>query len=362
MGRRGRALKRRGLLLGLAAVIAAAVAAVGWLLLVYPRTPAPGERRHVVVEVADPPEVDVVAEDLEAAGVVDDARLFATYLRVRGAARRLRTGSILLATGLTPQQVARRLVAGERGEPVRVTIPEGLNRFEIGARLMEAGVCTRRAFLRASALPAPGVEGATSAEGYLFPDTYEFRQNSDPAEVVRRMVDNHRRRTAPLFERHAEGLRALRESLGFGRREVIVLASVVEEEAAVADERPVIAGVFLNRLRSDTFRPRHRLQADPTVAYGCLAARSVAPSCASFDGRLTRAMLDDPANPYNTYRHGGLPPGPITNPGLAAIEAVLDPAEHDFLYFVARGGGRHHFSAALDAHNRAVDRFIRSGD
>lgn len=362
MGRRRRGLRRRGLLLALMAVVVAALSALGWLLLVYPRVPADGDGHGVVLEIADPPDVAEVAAQLEALGVVEDARLFAIYLRVRGAARRLRTGSVLLATGLTPHQVAGRVLRGELGEPVRVTIPEGLNRFEIGARLMDAGVCTRRAFLRASALPVPGVEGAASAEGYLFPDTYEFRQNSDPAEVVRRMVDNHRRRTEPLFERHAASLRELGASLGFGRHEVIVLASIVEEEAAVAEERPVIAGVFLNRLRSETFRPRHRLQADPTVAYGCLVARREAPSCASFDGRLTRAMLDDPANPYNTYRHGGLPPGPITNPGLAAIEAVLQPAEHDYLYFVARGGGRHEFSAELDAHNDAVDRFIRGED
>ncbi len=357
MGRRG--LKRRGVLTVLAAVVAGALGALGWLLLAYPRGPMEGDGHQVVLEIADPPDVEEVAEQLEALGIVDDARLFAIYLRVRGAARRLRTGSVLLATGLTPQQVARRILRGELGDPVRVMVPEGLNRFEIATRLMEAGVCTRRSFLRASALPAPGVEAVTSAEGYLFPDTYEFRQNSDPAEVVRRMVDNHRRRTDPIFERHAESLSALRASLGFGRQEVIVLASIVEEEAAVAEERPIIAGVFLNRLRSDTFRPRHRLQADPTVAYGCLVARREVASCAAFDGRLTRAMLDDPANPYNTYRHGGLPPGPITNPGLAAIEAVLRPAQHDYFYFVARGEGRHQFSAELGAHNDAVDRFIR---
>src|SRR5690606_9787343 len=139
--------------------------------------------------------------------------------------------------------------------------------------------------------------------------------------------------------------------IGMGAHEVVVLASVVEKEAAVADERPIIAGVFLNRLRSETFRPRRRLQADPTVSYGCLAEPEGARSCARFDGRITGAMRDAPRISYCSYRNEGLPPGPIANPGLAAITAVLDPTRHNYLYFVARGGRRHHFSATLDAHN-----------
>ena len=139
---------------------------------------------------------------------------------------------------------------------------------------------------------------------------------------------------------------------------MITLASIVEAEAAVAAELPVIAGVFLNRLRDPEFRPK-RLQADPTVSYGCRLQPSL-PSCAGFDGRrITRAMLAGADNPYNTYRHEGLPPGPVGNPGLAAVEAVLAPAEHDYLYFVARGGGRHAFSATLEEHNRAVERYLR---
>jgi UPF0755 protein len=114
--------------------------------------------------------------------------------------------------------------------------------------------------------------------------------------------------------------------------------------------------VFWNRLKSKRFLPRRRLQADPTVQYGCVAAPEAAPSCASYDGRITRAMLDDPENPYNTYRHSGLPPGPISNPGKATIAAVIHPEEHGYFYFVARGSGRHHFSKTLRQHNIAVRR------
>jgi UPF0755 protein len=109
-------------------------------------------------------------------------------------------------------------------------------------------------------------------------------------------------------------------------------------------------------LKSGRFLPRRRLQADPTVQYGCVAVPEAAPSCADYDGSITRAMLDDPENPYNTYRHSGLPPGPISNPGSASIAAVIDPEQHDYYYFVARGSGQHHFSKTLRQHNIAVRR------
>jgi UPF0755 protein len=153
----------------------------------------------------------------------------------------------------------------------------------------------------------------------------------------------------------------LRREHRFTAHDVLILASIVEKEARVPEERPVIAGVFLNRLRSETFLPRRRLQADPTAAYGCLADPTCAPSCAGWNGRsITRRMLQDPANPYNTYRREGLPPGPIANPGLPSIRAVLEPERHDYLYFVVKGGGRHHFSETIEEHDRAVARYRRS--
>ena len=128
----------------------------------------------------------------------------------------------------------------------------------------------------------------------------------------------------------------------------------MEKEARVPSEQPLIAGVFLNRLRDPAFKPK-RLQADPTVAYGCVVQPNL-PSCAQFDGRrVTRTMTGDPNNPYNTYRHAGLPPGPIANPGLGALRAVLAPAVHDYLYFVASGAGAHAFSRTLADHNEASE-------
>ena len=223
-------------------------------------------------------------------------------------------------------------------------------------------MCDAADFLAASEdrdlLDGLGIEGP-SAEGYLFPDTYLFSEDLAGDEVIRRFVENYHRRVDPLLEENEEGLDELARTLGWGPHQALILASIVEKEAAVAQERPTIARVFLNRLRDPEFQPK-RLQADPTVAYGCLTAPDVAPSCAGLPRQITRPMLQDRANLYNTYRHEGLPPGPICNPGLDSIRAVLASEVNDYLYFVARGDGRHAFSATLDAHNAAVARYRRN--
>ena len=243
-----------------------------------------------------------------------------------------------------------------RWREVRVTIPEGKTRHDIAALLERHEICRADAFVAATEdvalLRSLGLPGDT-AEGYLFPDTYHLRRDTPAPAVVQRFVRNAERRFAAVVQAVPQGLPRLQRELGWGLHEAVVLASIVEEEAAVHDERATIAGVFLNRLTDPSFRPR-RLQADPTVVYGC-TLRPPPASCASFDGRrITRAMLGATDNPYNTYRHEGLPPGPITNPGAAALRAVLAPAHHAYLYFVASGGGRHTFSATLPDHARAV--------
>ncbi|MBO6937418.1 MAG: endolytic transglycosylase MltG [Deltaproteobacteria bacterium] len=355
---RRRRRRLRGATAILLTTVAAAVAAVAWLLLLYPKQPMPGARRSMVVEM--PTEVTRLAGELEARGIVDDGWIFGAYLRLTGAGSRLRTGDVLLSTGLTPRELRARVAQGYGRVPVRVVIPEGFTRHDVADRLAARGICSEEAFLAATDGAPPMAPDAPSHEGYLFPDTYDFDEGTDAAVVVERMLENYERRTEPLFDEHAAALATLSADLGFTAHQVLVLASVVEKEAAVAVERPTIAGVFLNRLRSEEFRPRHRLQADPTVSYGCVAEPSAAPSCARYGGRITRAMLRDGANRYNTYRHGGLPPGPICNPGLPALRAVLDPEVHDYLYFVARGGGRHAFSEGLDSHNANVDQYLRA--
>ena len=300
------------------------------------------------------------AAQLSQAHLVAEPWLFHMYALAMGAAPDLRHGTVLLRDSMRPRELLQRIASGYGQTAVKVTLPEGYTRFEVAERLAAWNVVGRDAFLAVSSDPAVlaslGIDGPT-AEGYLYPDTYEFLDQSDAEQVLRRLVRTGQQRLDALFADPARPVQ-LPTELGLDRHQIIILASVVEKEAAVTDEQPLIAGVFLNRLRDPDFKPK-RLQADPTVAYGCLLQPTL-DSCRSFDGRrVTRRMTSDANNLYNTYRIEGLPPGPIANPGLSAVAAVLFPAEHDYLYFVARGGGRHRFSATLSEHNGAVDALRR---
>ncbi len=342
-----------------APVVFGALLFFAFVRFVYPSRPASSPGEPVSYRMPADADVSTVAEDMGRLGLVDSPAFFSTYLRLVGAGDALRRGETLsLPRGLVVEQLARRLARGIGALVVRVTIPEGFDMFAVAERLEESRLGSREDFLRAMRDPALLREldvEAPSLEGYLFPDTYELRDDESPARLLGRLVANHRRRVQPLLEAHEDAVAGLEREFGWSSHQILVLASVVEKEAAVADERAQIAGVFFNRLRSETFLPRQRLQSDPTVSYGCRAAPEEAPSCAGFDGTITRAMLEDSANRYNSYRHAGLPPGPIANPGLAAIEAVLTPASHDFFYFFARGGRRHTFSRTLEAHGAAVE-------
>jgi UPF0755 protein len=333
-----------------------ALGALGWLFVVYPDSSGPRGDEEVVLEVAEGTSLKALAKNLEDAGVLSSARVWSVYMRMRGLDRHLRQGKIRFRTPMTPEEVARYATTRLGRIQIRILIPEGFSRFEIAERLEEYGVCDADDFLDAtedsSLLASYGVE-AHDAEGYLFPDTYEFDDNTKARRVVERMLANWSRRYEELQDEYANELSALDD---WSTHELVTLASIVEKEAASPSERARIAGVFWNRLNSKGFLPRKRLQADPTVQYGCVAEPDAAPSCETFDGRITRAMLDDRKNPYNTYRHSGLPPGPISNPGKATLAAVIKPEEHDYFYFVAKGKGRHHFSKTLRQHNIAVRR------
>jgi UPF0755 protein len=173
---------------------------------------------------------------------------------------------------------------------------------------------------------------------------------------VRRLVAEFEKRFLSLEQNHRLGRSQLEQSLGWTRRDIVTLASMVEKEAAVDDERAIIASVFLNRLRDPTFK-RKLLQCDPTSGYGCLVLRDRVPACATYTGKVTHAINADPANAYSTYVHEGLPPGPIGNPGMKSLQAVLAPASTKYLYFVVRGDRRHAFSETLEEHNTAVKDF-----
>lgn len=336
------------LLSSLALLVVLAVAGLAWLVVVYP-TGAPAQKasRTVALEIPPGSSLETVAQQLGDKGLIERPAVFALYARVMGAHERLRSGRTLVTTQMTIRQLLQRIATGYGKTPLRITIPEGFSRYDVAERLSEWRVCDAAGFLQAT-----GPEGQVG-EGYLFPDTYWLTDEMQPDQVVKKLSDNAQQRMQKLFKAEPEALQALEREFGFGPREVVILASIVEKEAHVRSEQPVIAGVFLNRLRDPSFRPK-RLQADPTVAYGCMVHPALE-SCEDFDGkRVTRTMTSDPQNPYNTYRIEGLPPTPIANPGLSALRAVLRPAEHGYFYFVARGDGRHAFSASLAEHNLAV--------
>lgn len=314
------------------------VLAVAWLvgdMLHFIRTPASSEPAAVVVEVPVGTSVPALSELLHGQALVRSAGKFRWLVRFKGAARQIKAGEYQLSTGLRPGELLNKIIRGE----VRlhqITFPEGYTLKQMAA-LLEPGKLVNAERFIAAATDPPFVRSlgipATSLEGYLFPDTYRFARGLPVETVLRSFVTLFNQHFGPVQEEQAH-------KLGFTRHQVVILASVVEKETAAAEERPLIAGVFLNRLRR-----RIRLQSDPTVIYGLR----------NFDGNLTRAHLQKDT-PYNTYTRRGLPIGPICNPGAASIQAVLNPTSTPYLYFVAKKDGTHHFSTNLVEHNAAVFR------
>ena len=334
------------------------------LFVVYPSERGPGDGRAVELVAVANPSPGELADMLAASGLVAHPRLFALWVRATGGAGGVVAGPHLLTDDATPRELLARLERRPGGGTARVTFPEGWNRFDMARRLQDKHVVPLRDFLdattNASLLRELGIDGET-AEGFLFPATYELSLDDDARDVVRRMKREFDRRWDLASSAHGAALSDVMTSAKISARDVDTLASIIEKEAAVDDERPVIASVFLNRMRDPAFKPK-RLESDPTAAYGCLVAPEHAPSCATFSGKPTAAIEHDPGNPYSTYTHEGLPPGPIANAGYKSLEAVMAPATSHFYFFVARGEGRHTFSETYEAHAAAVrDGGARSG-
>ncbi len=342
------------LVLGLGALLGVALT---YLLVVYPASAGPGAGKDVELVVDRDEPAASVAQKLDRAGLLRSGSVFALYARVVGL--HAAPGAHLLTDDASPHELVRRLEREGHGGRAKVTIPEGWNRFDIAKRLQTLHVASGPAFLEATVAPdllrEIGLDG-DGAEGFLFPATYDLPLDSDPREVVRRLVAEFDRRYVQLENNHRLGRAQLEGTLGWGRREIVNLASLVEKEAAVDDERPIIASVFLNRLKDPAFK-RKVLQCDPTSGYGCLVLKDRVPACVGYAGKVTHAINVDPSNTYSTYVHEGLPPGPIANPGMKSLQAVLAPATTKYLYFVVRGDRRHAFSETLEEHNTAVKDF-----
>ena len=334
-------------------------------LIGYPTRPGVGGPEPIALEVPRGAGFTQVLTQLTEAGVLpgDEALYFKMFVLHRGAAGKITAGKHTFRGDMTPEEVLAELVRPQKADEVRVTVPEGRNILEVAEILSAAGfgdVQANLATMRDPALlGALKLEGE-SVEGYLYPDTYKFPTKATTEQIVRRMVEQHFKVYGGLKRSHREALDELKKTLGWGDREILIMASLVEKETAAKHERPLIAGVFLNRLRFASFSPK-RLETDPTIIYGCTAALKKSTACESFEGRIRRIHLRDPDNPYNTYTHEGLPPGPITNPGKAALESVLAPKKSRFLYFVSRNDKTHQFSKTIAEHDAAVEKYMRQG-
>jgi UPF0755 protein len=275
---------------------------------------------------------------LEREGVIGNARVFWLLGRVLGKAGTLKVGVYTLDKPLTPLELFAMIQRGEVSQAI-VQFIEGWNWREVRATLAAQPLLKNDSagMSDAELLQAIGAE-ENHPEGLLFPDTYFYAPHTSDIQVLRRAYRLQHEKLLAAWESRAPGL-PYRTPY-----EALIMASIVEKETGAAFERPKIAGVFLNRLRLGM-----RLQTDPTVIYGLGE---------HFDGNLRKADLQRDT-PYNTYTRAGLPPTPIAMPSEAAIQAALNPARTDALYFVARGDGTHFFSSNLEAHNRAVNRFQR---
>ncbi len=284
-----------------------------------------------------------IAQLLEEKGLIKSKEAFFVLAWYKDVIHQIKAGEYKLTPAMSSEEILETLVKGQVIQHL-ITIPEGFNIFQIADLFQKANLLKKDAFLKTvtdkDLLKQLNIKNEFSAEGYLFPDSYFFSKDVDSKQVVKHLVTHFWR----IWQENNFDKRT--KELGISVHDVVTLASIVELEAAVEDEKPIIASVFWNRLKKGM-----PLQADPTVKYGILVEKRIKKR------RLTWRDLRKPT-PYNTYTSYGLPKGPICNPGLTSLKAVLYPKKTDYLYFVSKGNRRHYFSRTLKEHNRAVRKYI----
>lgn len=339
--------KKRHIGLWLLLVIGFACGLVVWQAVSFLYFPGSLPAKDVEITIDPGMPFNTLAKKLHALGAISDPKKWILLGRWKEASGKIKSGRFRVNTGWKPDKILDELIYGA---PIleRVTLPEGLTWWETGKRLEQAGmvrfedfkkVIHDRTFLRYWGIPFE------NAEGFLYPDTYLLMRPLELNEasakiIVGRLIDTFWRRAGSLWPDKKWSKIDLSKNI----RNTVILASIVEKETAIPQERARVAGVYANRLQKGML-----LQADPTTAYGIGF---------TFDGRLRRKDLKDESNSYNTYQHQGLPPGPICSPGLACLQAALHPEKHQYFYFVARGDGSHTFSTNLGDHNKAVRLYL----
>jgi UPF0755 protein len=337
----------------------AAVALVALVVVVVPGTilhdepseflgPTPQTGEAALISIKEGDGAKAIAERLENAGVIQSARLFRVLVTFMDIEDELVAGDYEFDKGMTTLSVIDRIHNGITA-PVMVTIPEGLRLEEVGALLEEKGVVSASDFLAATKKSydfpfLAGLPAGVGLEGYLFPATYGFSRTVTGEEVVRQMLTAFNDKVVPEVPAPAE-------STDLTLHQVLTLASIVEREAVKPEERPLIASVYLNRLKLGI-----PLQADPTVQYALGNDSSSVSRYGYWKKTLSSADLAV-ESPYNTYKNVGLPPGPIAGPGLDSIRAVVRPARTNYLFFVAKDDGSHVFAETLEEHLRNVQQY-----
>ncbi len=305
-------------------------------------TPYKSEKSEILVRIKKGMSDKDVSDLIYDRGLVSSQKRFYYFLRFlhKNKGLEVKAGEYLLSPDMTPWQIAEKMIKRDVVK-YKVTIPEGL-RFEEVAQILQReniaqydefiSLCRDRVFL--SSL---GIEGET-CEGYLLPDTYLFEKNLTTKEIFKQINDEFRKRISAGYVEKAK-------EMGLTLYQVLIIASMIEKEAKLDEERPVISSVIHNRLRKGI-----GLYIDATVIYGLIRDKG------GFSGNLTRKDLETPGR-YNTYIIKGLPPTPICNPGIKSINAVLMPAKTNYLYYVSKNDGSHHFCDTLECHNKAVNKY-----
>jgi len=313
-----------------------AVLCGSWLLY-YTVNEGPEGSDTVTIVIPQGTSFGKITEILAEKGLIYSDIRFKILARLYGYFSKIRAGEFQLDTGLKPLDLLQKLVTAENIQH-RITFAEGLNGKEVAAILAKQGWCEEVDFLGliqdSEFIHDLGIGSPKSLEGYLYPDTYYITRI--PKLTTREIITLMVRRFKQVWKELGADTVKMHET--------VILASIIEKETGDPAERPRIASVFHNRLKK-----RMKLQSDPTVIYGI----------SSFSGNLTRKDLKT-ETPYNTYIIAGLPAGPIANPGKEAIDAALHPADENYLYFVSKNDGTHHFSKNLKEHNRAVNRYQRN--
>ena len=331
-------MSKRSLIFTAGLLIFTVIAFLGLYFGYFLISPAGLDTREEIFTVKKGSGLRKVAAELGERGLVKNKDLFILWTILKGRARNIKAGEYSLNKSMAPVRISSILASGAV-KTYSVTIPEGLTAEQIAHLLAEKNLADKSEFIsliKNETLASSFHVDGPSLEGYLFPDTYIISKDMNAQALIRLMVRRFWNVFNDLFKDRGPAADHL-----LTVKDIVTLASIVEKESGLAHERPIIASVFLNRLKKGM-----RLESDPTVIYGL----------GEFDGNLKRRDLHTP-NPYNTYIHHGLPLGPIANPGRDSLMAVIQPAQTNYLYFVSKNDGSHYFSATLKEHNKAVFRY-----